>query len=579
MPLLDTVSTTGLSQAVLTTLTQLRAVWAGADAYPGPVVPSYELSLAAAAAGVANAAWEMAIEHPEGSADLAAAVITLSVADGARCVFLDATQRLVDPRQVTKTSAQMAAVRAATNAVKNIETSYESEVSRLTAMAAAPALPVHLWQRHLVEHPISGVVAAGLLWEASCDDGTTIVGLPAPAGRDQVDGAAAPALWCLDTVAGPFTDGDEPLGLRRVGVPATAQVRLWHPATTAAPESHGAWLRQYFRDPWPQPLRQLASASLEPEHSRVAAAPREAQMCLDGDWAGVQGLRVCLSDVAAGVAASWWDVPGGVWSAPAGSAELVLRLPAAGYRARVALLPAADADTRSRGHEPDAYLDSSGVSFGPLSFDYKTSSNRWEPVCIGDVTDAVMAVTLAEFAQFLLCCLGPHVSVDYYLMPRTALKTASCLTEASVRSGLLRAAATSRAELVEAFAYTRLLSCSRSGRDSSLFGDPLGVLEPGVEPDAGPGAAPVRRIGTEVEVVGPVGRRSTSTVVDCLSGEARRGGSFSTTAESRVPNDGGSGVVEDRPTVVAAARMVSSMLATTDKAVLFFFSDVLDVRP
>ncbi|MEV0648540.1 DUF4132 domain-containing protein [Phytomonospora sp. NPDC050363] len=92
------------------------------------------------------------------------------------------------------------------------------------------------WRAYCLEHPVTGRIARSLIWEVSTDGGQSWrAGLPAEGELSMVDG-----------------------GL--LVVPASAEVRLWHPVR-AAREEVGAWrdrlAEERLRQPFKQAFREI----------------------------------------------------------------------------------------------------------------------------------------------------------------------------------------------------------------------------------------------------------------------------------------------------------------------------------
>ncbi|MER7546646.1 DUF4132 domain-containing protein [Actinomadura sp.] len=101
--------------------------------------------------------------------------------------------------------------------VKQVRATLAAERTRIEAlMAVERTWPFAEWRRHYRDHPVTGVVACGLIWEFE--------------GPDGIWHAATPGEGVLVTVDG-----------RALPVPADdARVRLWHPAR-AFPGAVRAW--------------------------------------------------------------------------------------------------------------------------------------------------------------------------------------------------------------------------------------------------------------------------------------------------------------------------------------------------
>ncbi|WP_328670283.1 DUF4132 domain-containing protein [Streptomyces sp. NBC_00322] len=91
------------------------------------------------------------------------------------------------------------------------------------------------WERHYIDHPVTGTLARTLIWEASADDGEQwVAGLPERT-------AGGWALAGADGTAVPVTDG--------------AVLRLWHPVRADAEET-GTWREELTERELRQPFKQ-----------------------------------------------------------------------------------------------------------------------------------------------------------------------------------------------------------------------------------------------------------------------------------------------------------------------------------
>ncbi|MET9373159.1 DUF4132 domain-containing protein [Streptomyces sp. NPDC002992] len=130
--------------------------------------------------------------------------------------------------------ARLASLRAAS---KELRALLALERSRLEDhLAAGTTWPVEDWERYSIDHPVTGVVARALVWEAAPEDGERwIAGLPERTGGG----------WALAGADGTAT----PVG-------PGARLRLWHPVL-AAGEEVSEWRTELTERELRQPFKQV----------------------------------------------------------------------------------------------------------------------------------------------------------------------------------------------------------------------------------------------------------------------------------------------------------------------------------
>ncbi|WP_426404105.1 DUF4132 domain-containing protein [Streptomyces sp. R-07] len=158
------------------------------------------------------------------------------------------------PKEVRETRAEeLKGVRAG---LKELRGLLAAERARLEEhLAAGTVWPAEDWQRHYVDHPVTGTVARALLWEVTEDDGDAeerwTAGLPERTGGGW-------ALAAADGTARPVGPG--------------ARLRLWHPLR-AGGEEVAEWraalaereerqpFKQVFREVYPLTPAELTTGS------------------------------------------------------------------------------------------------------------------------------------------------------------------------------------------------------------------------------------------------------------------------------------------------------------------------------
>ncbi|MEU8797609.1 DUF4132 domain-containing protein [Spirillospora sp. NPDC048819] len=141
--------------------------------------------------------------------------------------------------------------------VKQVRATLAAERTRIEAlMAVERTWPYGEWCRHYRDHPVTGVVARGLIWEFEAPDGIWHAATPGEGVLVTVDGRALPAPA------------------------AGARVRLWHPAR-AFPGAVRAWREFVTGNRMPQPFKQAYRETYRPGPAATEAALRCG--CFDGE--------------------------------------------------------------------------------------------------------------------------------------------------------------------------------------------------------------------------------------------------------------------------------------------------------
>jgi hypothetical protein len=160
-------------------------------------------------------------------AGAATAGITYRGPDGMPCTALPAEVK-------TGSAGKLAALRAEVKAVRAAITRERAWIDRL--LAARQSWDLAAWRMRYLDHPVTGRLARGLIWEFRRGDETMVTGIPQ-------DGPAPYDRWLL-TSAG----GVAPL-------PDDGEAQLWHPVS-AGPDEVRAWRDLFLGWQMPQPVRQ-----------------------------------------------------------------------------------------------------------------------------------------------------------------------------------------------------------------------------------------------------------------------------------------------------------------------------------
>jgi hypothetical protein len=203
---------------------------------------------------------------------------------------------------------KLAALRAQVKAVRAAIGRERAWIDGL--LATGQSWDLAAWRKRYLDHPVTGRLARGLIWEFRRGDETVVTGIPQ-------DGPAPYDRWLL-TSAG----GVAPL-------PEDGEARLWHPVS-AGPDEVRAWRDLFLGWQMPQPVRQafrevhvLTTADLHaPDHSTRLAGhvfrQKEARALMKGR--------------------GWTAVPASAWDDGVARREFT----AAGLRAELYFDPASD---------------------------------------------------------------------------------------------------------------------------------------------------------------------------------------------------------------------------------------------
>lgn len=147
----------------------------------------------------------------------------------------DGMPRTALPAEVKTGSAdKLAALRTEVKVVRAAITRERAWIDGL--LAAHQSWDLAAWRKRYLDHPVTGRLARGLIWEFRRGDETVVTGIPQ-------DGPAPYDRWLL-TSAG----GVAPL-------PDDGEARLWHPVS-AGPDEVRAWRDLFLGWQMPQPVRQ-----------------------------------------------------------------------------------------------------------------------------------------------------------------------------------------------------------------------------------------------------------------------------------------------------------------------------------
>lgn len=235
------------------------------------------------------------------------------------------------PTEVKAGSAgKLAALRADAKAVRAAIARERARIDGL--LAAHQSWDLATWRKQYLDHPVTGRLARGLIWEFRRGDETVVTGIPQ-------DGPAPYDRWLL-TSAG----GVAPL-------PDDGVARLWHPVS-AGPDEVRAWRDLFLAWQLPQPVRQafrevyvLTTADLQ---------ARDYSPRLAGHVFRQKEARTLMKE------RGWTAVPASAWDDGVARREFA----AAGLRAELNFDPAADDVSDSGQYD---YLVSGQVRFCALN--------------------------------------------------------------------------------------------------------------------------------------------------------------------------------------------------------------------
>ncbi|MFC5746476.1 DUF4132 domain-containing protein [Actinomadura rugatobispora] len=162
------------------------------------------------------------------------AVLTIEDPRTVRCTFTGAEGRPLRsvPASLKGDDAHAAGIRELKTVTKEVRRTLAGERARVEGLLSADRHWAYgEWCRHYRDHPLTGVVTRGLIWEFE--------------GRDGVWRAATPADEVLVTVDGNELARPEP----------GARVRLWHPIRATAPQVR-AWRAFVDENAMVQPFKQ-----------------------------------------------------------------------------------------------------------------------------------------------------------------------------------------------------------------------------------------------------------------------------------------------------------------------------------
>ena len=177
-------------------------------------------------------------------------------------------------------------------------------------LAARRSRDVAGWRQRYLDHPVTGRLARGLIWEFRQEDRTVATGIPQ-------DGPAPYDRWLL-TSAG----GVAPL-------PDDGAARLWHPVS-AAPDEVRAWRDLLLAWQVPQPVRQAFREVYVPTAADLQA--RDYCTQLAGHVFRQKEARTLMKG------RGWTAVPASAWGDGVARREFA----AAGLRAELDFDPASD---------------------------------------------------------------------------------------------------------------------------------------------------------------------------------------------------------------------------------------------
>ncbi|MES9541984.1 MULTISPECIES: DUF4132 domain-containing protein [unclassified Actinomadura] len=176
--------------------------------------------------------------------------------------------------------------------VKQVRETLAAERARVEAlMALERTWPYGQWCRHYRDHPVTGAVASGLVWEFETPDGHWHAATPGEDVLVTVDGRALPVP------------------------PRGARVRLWHPAR-AFPGAVRAWRAFVTGNRMTQSFRQAFRETYRPGPSGAGADLRRGRLdarlrhvIAGGAWRVGRGGGPARVAFERRIAGRWRDVP------------------------------------------------------------------------------------------------------------------------------------------------------------------------------------------------------------------------------------------------------------------------------
>jgi hypothetical protein len=242
----------------------------------------------------------------------------------------DGMTRAALPTEVKARSAnKLAALRAQVKAVRTAIARERAWIDGL--LATVQSWDLATWRKRHLDHPVTGRLARGLIWEFRRGDDTMVTGIPQ-------DGPAPYDRWLL-TSAG----GVAPL-------PGDGEARLWHPAS-ARPDEVLAWRDLLLAWQLPQPVRQAFREVYAPTTADLHA--RDYTTRLAGHVFRQKEARTLLKG------RGWTAVPASAWDDGVARRDFA----AVGLRAELSFDPASD-DVSDAGLYD--YLVSGQVRFSAL---------------------------------------------------------------------------------------------------------------------------------------------------------------------------------------------------------------------
>jgi hypothetical protein len=242
----------------------------------------------------------------------------------------DGVPRTALPAAVKARSAgKLAALRAEAKAVRGAIARERACIDGL--LWTRRSWDLAAWRERYLDHPVTGRLARGLVWEFRQGDETVRTGIPQ-------DGPAAYDRWLLTSAGGvaPLPDG--------------GSARLWHPVS-AGPDEVRAWRDLFLGWQMPQPVRQAFREVYVLTADDLRARDYSAQLA--GHVFRQKEARTLMK------ARGWTAVPASAWDDGVARREF----PAAGLRAELSFDPASDDVSASGLYE---YLVSGQVRFCAL---------------------------------------------------------------------------------------------------------------------------------------------------------------------------------------------------------------------
>ena len=221
----------------------------------------------------------------------------------------DGLPRAAPPAQVkASAAARLAALRAEAKKVRAAIARERALADGL--LAERRSWDLADWRRRYLEHPLTGRLARGLIWEFRRGQETVVTGIPQ-------DGPAAYDRWLLTS-----DGGVAPL-------PDDGAARLWHPAC-AGPDEVRAWRDLVVGWQLPQPVRQAFREVYEPDAADLTAPDHSARLA--GHVFRQREARALMKG------RGWTAVPASAWEDGVARREFT----AAGLQAELSFDPASD---------------------------------------------------------------------------------------------------------------------------------------------------------------------------------------------------------------------------------------------